>query len=158
MTITLYKTTDEEIKVTKTLTDARVLTGALKEVTGIFDAAVLIEGNYPSENYAYITEFDKYYIIRNVQVINNNLWLLEMEEDVLMTFNTGIRNLEAIIERQESDFNPYLIDPEAPLEADHQLYIKKLGGYLDANNEPVGTFSTKNNLVLINSLATAPAE
>lgn len=144
MEIDLYKTLNENNKVTKTLTDQRVLTGTLKEEMSVIDPVVLIEGSYPSENYAYIPTFGKYYFIKKVTNVRNNLWRLEMHEDVLMTYSASIRALTALVERQQNNVNPYIVDTQAPLEADSQLYMKKLGG----------SFNTKNNLVIVNSVVT----
>lgn len=80
------------------------------------DVVRFIQSKVVTTNYAYIEEFNRYYFISNISVVRNNLWLLELSCDVLMSYAYDIKNLEGMIERQEFDFNPMLEDNRAQFE------------------------------------------
>lgn len=69
-----------------------------------------------SANYAYIQTFDRFYFIRNKTALNNKLWRFELEMDVLQSFSTDIKNLEAVVERQTNNYDMYLPDPKIPVD------------------------------------------
>ena len=58
----------------------------------------------------YISEFSRYYFIDNVKSIRNNLWEIEGHVDVLMTYNTSIKNLSGVVKRNSEYFNAYMPD------------------------------------------------
>ena len=67
-------------------------------------------------NYAYIQEFDKFYFIRNKTNVLNNLWRIELEEDVLMTYHVDILNTNGVVERQKDNYDMYLPDQKIPVD------------------------------------------
>lgn len=69
-----------------------------------------------NSNYAYIQEFNKFYFIRNKTCVLNNLWRLELEEDVLMTYHVDILNSNGIVSRQRDNYDMYLPDPKTPVD------------------------------------------
>lgn len=87
-------------------------TGDLLESTSIFKPSIKIECENPSSfNYAYISTFKRYYYIENITNIVDNIWQFDMKCDVLMSFNSSIREQTAIISKQESDpINKYYND------------------------------------------------
>lgn len=64
-----------------------------------------------SANYIHIPEFNRFYFITNITSIKNNLWQIDCKCDVLMSYAAEIRDLHAIVERQENVFNKYIPDP-----------------------------------------------
>ena len=106
MNITLYKNTSEKICLTKTLTNSLLLTGTLRsdEKTSIKNPVIMIEGtaSYIEYNYAYITEFDRYYYIVDIKSVRNGLWEFTFSCDVLMSFKTDILNSYAIVDNSET--------------------------------------------------------
>ena len=113
MTLTLYNNVSEVNKVDKDITELVVLTGVLKEDTSLLDPTIIVSdiAEYLAlMNYAYITEFSRYYFITDIRYLNNNLWEITMHVDVLYTFRDAIRANNAIIERNESEYDLKLND------------------------------------------------
>lgn len=111
MTITLYNTSSEPNRVTKSLENAITLTGTLREKTSIINPSILIEynGNI-SSNYCYINEFGRYYFIRDIIYEGNKLFRLELSVDVLMSYKSDIYNQTCIVDRNQNSWNLYLPD------------------------------------------------
>lgn len=105
MTVTLYKTSDDRRVVTKTLTSiASNITIIPKEQLDILTPRIRLAWNsaYLAANYMYISDLGRYYFIsdmllntgHNIDIIGN--------VDVLMTYASQIKALEATIIRSES--------------------------------------------------------
>lgn len=127
MNITLYSNASEDSRVNKALTEITTLTGTLRNSTDVLNPVIVIQYNASifGINYAYIPEFNRYYFITGITVVNNDLYQLEMHVDVLTTYKTGILNLNAIIERQEKQYNLYLNDPMYKVYQDPIIIQKK---------------------------------
>lgn len=113
MTITLYKTVSEVNKLDKMLKQLAVVSGTLRESSSIIDPVFNLSGIdiYVADcNYVYITDFNRYYFVQNVESINNGLWRLTLHVDVLMSYKNEIRNNYAIIERNEKNYDLKLND------------------------------------------------
>lgn len=84
---------------------------SMKNETGGFDPA--------NCNYAYIQEFKRYYFIKDMKVISENIWELSMHSDVLMSFEGQIETLSAYGLRTASSplQSPEIEDPLAPYNA-----------------------------------------
>ena len=111
MILQLYKNYSE-----KNVLDKRIskvgndITGTLRSECSIINPVIAIEGlSDLSVNYAYIPEFGRYYYINNI-VCKGNLYELQMHVDVLKTYAGGIRGNNAVIARQQSQYNLYLQD------------------------------------------------
>lgn len=111
MTITLYNTTSPANMVQKQLTVVSTETGTLREPTSILDPTFTMERSSPTGfNYVRIEEFGRYYFITGVSAISNTLVGVTCHVDVLMTYNSQIRQLSGVIRRQENEFNLLLDD------------------------------------------------
>ena len=122
MTITLYKTSDENSRVVKTLTDNISMTGNIVEETNVISPSILISNieNIASYNYCFITEFGRYYYIKEIISVRNGIWRLNLRVDVLMTYSDGIKNLNAIVMRQQNQVNLLLDDGYIPIQANQE--------------------------------------
>lgn len=101
--VMLYENSDETHTVFKTLSAGKEYKGTLREGSSIVNPIILIED--PSRlkaNYAYISDFNRYYFITDIISVNFNLWEVHMNCDVLMSYREGIRGLTARIRRSES--------------------------------------------------------
>lgn len=111
MTITLYKNESEKNKINKTLTTVDALTGTLRDSSSIINPEIVIEYDNPTGfNYCYIDEFDRYYFVTNITVINNKLLKLSLKVDVLESFKTSILAQNIIIDKSTSNVDEYLPD------------------------------------------------
>lgn len=114
MTLKLYTNVSDKIVVNKQITQiGSDLSGTLRENCSVVDPIIKVEGtvgsNITSCNYAYITEFGRYYYINNIVCVGN-LFELHMHVDVLKTYADGIKGNSAVISRQENNYNLYLQD------------------------------------------------
>ena len=114
MTIKLYKNLSDKVVVDKSITQVGSdITGTLREGCSVIDPVIKFEstvGSHLTEcNYAYITEFGRYYYINNI-ICTGKLFEVHMHVDVLMTYKDGIRENSAVISRQERNYNLYLQD------------------------------------------------
>lgn len=114
MTIKLYNNLSDQIVVDKNITQIGAdITGTLRENCSIIDPVIKLEGtvgaNIASCNYAYISEFARYYYINNIVCVGT-LFELHMHVDVLMSFRGDIRANTAVIARQQNLYNLYLQD------------------------------------------------
>ena len=110
MEIVLYNTVDNENVINKSLTEKYVLDIKLKNDTSIIEPLLILNDkktmNFQECNYCFISEFDRYYFIRSIESMNNNLWGLRLECDVLESFKDDILNSHAEYKRtiKEGDF------------------------------------------------------
>ena len=119
--IVFYQNTAEPNRVDKTsfLTSIETLTGTLREPSSIINPSITIQRtNVPNYNYAYIAQFNRYYFIapNGITSVGKNLWKIDLQCDVLMSFKTGILALSAVVGRQENNYNAYLVDSQLPVE------------------------------------------
>ena len=89
------------------------LEGNLKDESSIVDPEILIQYSSPiTANYAYISEFNRYYYITDITAVRTGLWRIKMHTDVLKTFSTGILGSPAIFKKSSSNYNLYINDPD----------------------------------------------
>ena len=113
MTIKLYNNLSDKLVVDKNITqNGSDVTGTLRENCSIIDPVIKMSAigtSLLTSNYAYITEFGRYYYITNIVCVGD-LFEVHMHVDVLMSFKGDIRNNSAVISRQEKAYNLYLQD------------------------------------------------
>ena len=129
MTIKLYNNLSDKIVVDKNITQLGTdLTGTLRENCSVIDPVIKVEGivgsNLPATNYAYISEFARYYYITNIVCVGN-LFELHMHVDVLMSYRGDIRSNNAVVSRQEKQYNLYLQDGVFKEQANPHYEIKQ---------------------------------
>lgn len=115
MNIELMRTKDPNNKVVKTTSSLGVITGNLKEDCSIIDPVITIDfsgvSNFFTCNYAYIPEFNRYYHVRDITVLNAVMAEIRLHVDVLTSFSAGLLNAPCIVSKNESRFNLYINDP-----------------------------------------------
>lgn len=112
-TVTLQNNSSPKNQLDKSLTTILSLTGTLKEDSSVVDPIILVHGDIStivSANYMSISSFGRSYFITDIISVRNNLVEIHAHCDVLSTYATAIRGNEAIIYRQENDWNLYLDD------------------------------------------------
>lgn len=111
MTLKLYHNYSENHVVDKNITQqGSDISGTLREDCSVINPVIAIEGLTDlTVNYAYITEFGRYYYINNI-VCKGKLFELHMHVDVLKTYASGIRGNNAVVARQQNEYNLYLTD------------------------------------------------
>lgn len=113
-TISLFKTNSENNRVVKTLTDEKQLSGELRNQTSVLNPSIRIESadNISAYNYAYISEFGRYYYITDIVSVRTKCWVVSLRCDVLMSYKDEIRGLNVILDNtQETGLSNYLASP-----------------------------------------------
>lgn len=113
-TISLFKTASENNRVVKTLTDEKQLSGELRNQTSVLNPSIRIESadNISTYNYAYISEFGRYYYITDIVSVRTNCWIISLRCDVLMSYKDEIQGLNVILNNtQETGLSNYLASP-----------------------------------------------
>ena len=126
MILKLYKNYSDNNVLDKSITQVGSdITGTLREDCSVINPVIAIEGlTELSVNYAYISEFGRYYFINNI-VCKGKLFELQMHVDVLKTYASGIRGNNAVIARQQNEYNLYLQDGVFKTEAIPHYEIRK---------------------------------
>lgn len=128
MTIKLYNNSSDKVVVDKNITQqGSDVTGTLRDDCSIIDPIIKMEavGTYLlTSNYAYISEFGRYYYITNI-VCTGKLFEVHMHVDVLMSYKSAIRSNRAVISRQQYNYNLYLQDGVFKTEAYPHYEIRK---------------------------------
>lgn len=119
--IKLYRNSAENNKVDKTsqLSLVSTLTGTLRESCSITNPVIKIYySGLPTFNYVYIARFNRYYFVKSITSLINNLWEISLHVDVLMSYRLQMLNLTALVSRNENDYNLDLKDDRLVAEND----------------------------------------
>lgn len=111
ITMTLYNNSSPVNAMNKSLSTIDTLTGNLREESEVLNPTILIERqSMTGVNYAYISEFDRYYFVNEIESVRTNLWRLSLHVDVLYTYRDAIRRNRALVYRQQNRFDLMLDD------------------------------------------------
>lgn len=107
--IIIYKTTSPKNYLTKTLTDSETFQVKLKDSSNIINPFIMLKSEHTlyNFNYVYIPVFNRYYYINSIKIEPNNIYLLDLTVDVLMSFRNDILASTAKIIEQ-ANYLPYL--------------------------------------------------
>ncbi len=111
--VVFYNNISDKNKINKDITATITATGTLKEGSSIINPNILISAdmvNLVGSNYAYISEFRRYYYIVDVHSISNTLSRVTLKVDVLMSFKDEILANSGILQKSEANWNLYLND------------------------------------------------
>lgn len=134
MNIKFYYNSSDDNKLNKSLTQKLNLNGNLREGTSIITPTITIQvsdSQYLSvieSNYAYISDFKRYYFITDIVCAAKNIWDISMKVDVLMSFKYDILSLPVILDRNEYIYNKYLTDDLLPITNEREIIYTTLGG------------------------------
>jgi hypothetical protein len=130
--IAFLKNDDPLNKIIKHPNGVFTVDGTLKEESSIVDPIVLIQHINPKiANYAYISEFSRFYYITDIVNVKNNLWRIYMHCDVLYTFAQGILASPAIIKKSSSNYNLLLDNPDMKCYQTPYIVTKKFPSGFD---------------------------
>ena len=114
MCLTLYINMSDERVVDKLITQKLVLSSfEYKDDTNIIKPSIVVANNPEifGCNYVYLSDFRRYYYIRNITVSQQRL-RLDLECDPLYTYRAYIRECTGVLNRQENVWSGYLQDAE----------------------------------------------
>lgn len=114
MVVTFYQVTDDPRKLNKTLgTALGTATGQLHKKTNNLQLDIKVPGTFHNiitqSNYVMLDLFQKYYY-RESYDIENDCVIINLKEDVRMSWATQIRQVETTVSRSTSGYNGYLKD------------------------------------------------
>lgn len=111
--------TDPVNKVSKSLGEFTDFDCVVKNTDGIniMNPTILIQSDNSvvKYNYCYIPDFKRYYYVKSVNISPNNIYELTLEEDVLMSFKSGILACTAMLARSTTYRNYFLKDSSLPV-------------------------------------------
>lgn len=109
--VVLINNSSAENVIGKSMSLVASLTGAFRDEVDIVKPVVRIErASAVGFNYVYISDFGRYYYVEEVKAFRNNILELSLTCDPLESFKTQILNHDAIIDKQENQWNLYLND------------------------------------------------
>ena len=118
-TINLFKNESDNATVDKVLTPVLIgesadISADLRYPTSMLDPVITLDipsqETLPNFNYVYIGYFGRYYFVKNIKPISDELFEITLHGDVLSTQKAKVKNLECTVVRQEKSFNLYLKD------------------------------------------------
>lgn len=119
MDLVMYSNSSEPEKMGKSLSELKTYSVVLKERTSVMNPVVTITSStYPVGNYAYISEFGRYYFVSDIVSVANGLWEVTLKGDPLESFKEQILNNDCILERQENIYNLHLEDDQLKMQDD----------------------------------------
>lgn len=145
MTVTLYKTTSDKRALNKTLSEGRSFdVNLLDGNDSILTPRIIIGADVSEYNYIHILNFNRYYYIKSVDVLDNRRFCCNCEVDVLMSFADDIKNLTVVSGKAAANYNKHLPDI-LPLSAKRNIIVKNLSGG-EINSEFI-TDATRNIVI-----------
>lgn len=113
-TATFYQNTSDDRCLDKKLVQKASLSSfEYKDDTTVMNPVIIVanNSNIMQSNYVYLSDFNRYYFIRNITVSQQRL-RIDLEVDVLKSFANEIRKQTVIVRRQENKnrCNLYLDD------------------------------------------------
>lgn len=115
MKIIIYDTPTAENHIRKDLSDVvGEWNGAVRGEIDVVNPEILIDGTITTGNYAYIPDFGRYYWLREKTVVRENLSMVRLESDPLMSFSADIYGLDAYVFRSSANYNMDMADSRTP--------------------------------------------
>ena len=131
---TFYINTSDDRRVDKSLSTVSVASVSYKDDTSVVTPVlkVLPFSNLFKANYVYLSDFDRYYFIREITTSAQYVYIT-LECDVLYTYRTQIRKCNAVVRRQQNLFDLYLDDEKFNAEAYGRTQAKRFSGGFTKN-------------------------
>lgn len=118
LSITLYGTTDDARVIDKTLTTVKSISAKPVEPMTILTPRFTIDydADVIAANYAYISDFGRYYYITDISITTGNRMTITLKVDVLKTYADDIKECSVVVSRSEAAGNPtYIPDSSLPI-------------------------------------------
>ena len=137
-TIEIGKISSPTNSIKKNFTSKQTISGTLRNESEILNPTIIIQSSSALENlfkcnYMKIADFGRCYFITSVKCIRTFVYEVQAHCDVLSSFASEILANEAIVLRQENNFNLLLNDDVFKCKQNSRVYYKKfpsgLGNY-----------------------------
>lgn len=115
MNVTIYNVPSDPKHMQQTLPAAiATYSGAVREPVSVDQPVITLQAQITVGNYAYISDFGRYYWIREKNVLRDQITVLTLDSDPLMSFAQGILQLPAYIYRSSAEYNSDMVDRKTP--------------------------------------------
>lgn len=105
MELQFYYNLSDERQIYKKLSSPLTLTGTLRDESSVMNPKILVKSDTPLRyNFCYIPEWNRYYFVREITSYRNDLYIVSLEVDVLMSFKNDIALLQVVVDKQ-TEFN-----------------------------------------------------
>lgn len=140
MQVILYTCTAERNRVDKSgfISNRFTMEGTIKHPTSAMNIELEIEKTNPVKynyNYMYISEFNRYYFIDDIENLGLSRWVIRASVDVLYSFMGDILSTRAIIDKSEDENNANLYLDDGSFIMDTRKYneVKEFPNGLNEN-------------------------
>lgn len=131
-----YNKSDER-QIFKELVSGTTLNGTLRDESSIISPSILFESaDVMRYNFCYIPQWQRYYFVRNITSFRTNLYLVELECDVLMSFKNDIANFEVVVDKQTMSKNGDEYIDDGSLVCDNYMFNRVYNFSSGFNNSP----------------------
>ena len=130
--LTLYNMTSDVRKIGKSKSELHTFKN-VKMVKGtdicspILTCTVKNKTYLKKANYAYLDITGRYYFVDKIEFENNNIIKFYLSVDVLETYSAQIKNLTALVKRQENVYSMYIVDSELLTSCQRSMTFKTIG-------------------------------
>lgn len=133
-TATFYMNTSDDKRLNKNLIQIRTTNIEYKDDTSVVTPVIKVTtfANVFTANYVYLSDFQRYYFVREVTVSQQYV-IMSLEEDVRYTLREGIKKCRAIIKRQERLYDAYLDDEKFKAEGNTRIQTFTFGSGFTQN-------------------------
>lgn len=114
--IACYKQNDENDALHKKLTFVKLLMIQFKSTLSMKQFYIDLSNYEFDFNYIYIPVLKRYYYVNSVEMMNKTITRLNLQEDVLMSWENLIRRQSAFVTRYEGSTEKYIVDVRRPIE------------------------------------------
>ena len=133
MQVTLYSTSDDRKKVTKTITSISTMAAQATQQCSVLTPRLILGGdavvNAINANYCYIDTFARYYFIKEHITDTASRIIIDCEYDPLMSYGAQLRDTNQLVTRSESVGAPTkIIDSKYPLASEKDMLVIRFEG------------------------------
>lgn len=123
MTITFYNTSSSPNTLVKSLSGGTQKQGVVRGEMNVVRPVIDVTGDITGVNYAYISDFGRYYYVEEMKVVREGITRITLKSDPLMSFANEIKNLPVIAIRSSENTkqSAYIIDGEQKYQAFHKI-------------------------------------
>lgn len=138
MNVNLYQCISDDRAVSKSLNLIATASFDIKGDVSISNPDIILEGfntnSLKNINYMFIPQWGRYYFITNITVMTGNRVRISGRVDVLMSNKNAILSTTCVVERNEYEYSPELVDDSWTIEATrlytyHNIYTIPTDGY-----------------------------
>lgn len=124
MQIKIYKTTDGNNVLEKTLTSEKTISNVdIVEPCNVLAPSFILRYDSNMLNYNYCNAFGRYYFITGLQVLTGGRCVISCAVDVLKTYANEIKSCQGVCIRSESVGKTFIVDNKYPIN-DTKKYVE----------------------------------